>query len=168
MSGGGSSSTSNTLHSTPPWEYDVFLSFAGKDTRLNFTGHLYEAFKRSGIRTFRDEVDLERGSNIMKNLSQAIEDSLCAVVVISKTYANSKWCLNELQKILDSQKTLHRRVFPIFYNVDPADVRKQTKSFMKAFANHEKKFRKNPSIVQNWRKAFTEIGNVAGVDTRGK
>ncbi|KAI9117798.1 hypothetical protein K1719_011213 [Acacia pycnantha] len=162
------SSSSDTFNSTPQWKYDVFLSFAGKDTRLNFTGHLYEAFKRSGIKTFRDDVDLERGRNIMKNLFQAIEDSLCAVVVISKTYANSKWCLNELQTILQSQKTLHRRVFPIFYNVDPANVRKQTESFMKAFADHEKKFGKNSTIVQNWRNALIEIGNIAGVDTRGK
>ncbi|KAI9073727.1 hypothetical protein K1719_044326 [Acacia pycnantha] len=106
---GGESSTSNSTDASK-WKYDVFLSFAGKDTRLKFTNHLDEAFKR--------------------------------IVVISKTYANSKWCLDELQKILESRKTLHRQVFPIFYDVDPADVRKQTKTFGKALAKHEKIFGK--------------------------
>ncbi|KAI9072285.1 hypothetical protein K1719_045746 [Acacia pycnantha] len=51
----------NTFNSTVQWEYEVFLSFAGKETRLNFTGHLYEALTRSGIRCFRDDVDLPKG-----------------------------------------------------------------------------------------------------------
>ncbi|KAI9073802.1 hypothetical protein K1719_044249 [Acacia pycnantha] len=81
--GGESSSSSKTLDSSPPWKYDVFLSFAGKDTRLNFTSHLYEAFKRSGIKCFMDNVDLPKGKDI-NDLFQAIEESLCAVLVISK------------------------------------------------------------------------------------
>ncbi|KAI9114554.1 hypothetical protein K1719_014252 [Acacia pycnantha] len=165
--GGEPSSTSNTLNSTPPWEYDVFLSFAGKDTRLNFTGHLYDAFSRSGIRCFRDDLAIQRGEDI-NSLFQAIEDSLCAVVVISKNYAKSKWCLDELQKILRSRKKLGRRVFPIFYNVDPADVRHQRKSFGKAFAKHEEKFKENSNKVQSWRTALSKIGNFSGWVTRDK
>ncbi|KAI9073712.1 hypothetical protein K1719_044311 [Acacia pycnantha] len=164
---GGESSTSNSTDASK-WKYDVFLSFAGKDTRLKFTSQLDEAFKRSGIKTFLDDVDLERGRDISQNLFQAIKDSLCAVVVISEKYANSKWCLNELQKILESRNTLHRQVFPIFYDVDPADVRKQTKSFGNALAEHEKIFGKNAKEVQNWRDALSEISNLSGWDTRDK
>ncbi|KAK4278726.1 hypothetical protein QN277_016533 [Acacia crassicarpa] len=164
---GGESSTSNSTDESK-WKYDVFLSFAGEDTRLRFTSQLDEAFKRSGIKTFRDDVDLERGRDIRQNLFQAIEDSLCAVVVISEKYANSKWCLDELQKILESRNTLHRRVFPIFYDVDPADVRKQEKNFGNALAEHEKKFGKATKKVQNWRNVLFEISNLSGWDTRGK
>ncbi|KAI9094446.1 hypothetical protein K1719_026671 [Acacia pycnantha] len=164
---GGESSTSNSTDASK-WKYDVFLSFAGKDTRLKFTSQLDEAFKRSGIKTFLDDVDLERGRDISQNLFQAIEDSLCAVVVISEKFANSKWCLDELQKILESRKTLHRQVFPIFYDVDPADVRKQTKNFGNALAEHEKIFGKNTTKVQNWRDALFKISNLSGWDTRGK
>ncbi|KAI9114658.1 hypothetical protein K1719_014356 [Acacia pycnantha] len=138
--GGESSSTSRTLNSSPECKYDVFLSFAGKDSRFKFTDHLYEAFSRSGI-TF---------------------------VVISKNYAKSTWCLDELQKILRCRKKLGRSVFPIFYNVDPADVRKQRKSFGKAFAKHEEKFKENTTKVQSWRTALSKISKVSGWDTRGK
>ncbi|KAK4278809.1 hypothetical protein QN277_016606 [Acacia crassicarpa] len=165
--GGESSSTSNTLNSSLEWKYDVFLSFAGKDTRLNFTDHLYEAFIRSGIRCFRDDVDLEKGEDI-NNLFQAIQDSLCAVLVISKNYAKSTWCLDELLKILESQNTLGRRVFPIFYNVNPADVRHQRESFGEALAELEKKFKENITKVLNWRTALSKIGNLSGWVTESK
>ncbi|KAI9079567.1 hypothetical protein K1719_038471 [Acacia pycnantha] len=163
--GGESSSTFNTLNSSPECKYDVFLSFAGKDTRLNFTGHLYEAFSRSGIICFRDDEALQKGEDI-NYLFRAIEDSLCAVLVISESYAKSKWCLDELQIILESQNTLGRRVFPIFYNVDPADVRGQRGSFGEALAELEKKFKENPTKVQGWRTALSKIGNLSGWVTR--
>ncbi|KAI9114631.1 hypothetical protein K1719_014329 [Acacia pycnantha] len=160
--GGECSSTSKTLNSSPEWKYDVFLSFAG-DTR--FTHHLYEAFRRSGIRCFRDDVALQRGEDI-NSLFRAIQESLCAVVVISKNYAKSTSCLDELKKILRSRKKLGRRVFPIFYNVDPADVRDQRRSFGKAFAKHEEKFKENTTKVQSWRTALSKIGSLSGWVTR--
>ncbi|KAK4278803.1 hypothetical protein QN277_016600 [Acacia crassicarpa] len=162
---GEPSSSSDTFNSTPQWEYDVFLSFAGKDTRLNFTGHLCEAFIRSGIRCFKDDVDLPKGEDI-NDLFRAIQDSLCAVLVISKNYAKSTWCLDELQQIIESQNTLGQRVFPIFYNVNPADVRHQQESFGEALAELEEKFKENPTKVQNWRKALSKIGNLSGWVTR--
>ncbi|KAI9079575.1 hypothetical protein K1719_038479 [Acacia pycnantha] len=165
--GGESSSTSNTLNSSPEWKYDVFLSFAVKDTRLNFTGHLYEAFIRSGIICFRDDVYLEKGKDI-NYLFQAIKNSLCAVLVISENYAKSPWCLDELQKILESLNTSDRRVFPIFYNVNPADVRDQRESFGKALAELEEKFKENPTKVQNWRTALSTIGRLSGYPTTNK
>ncbi|KAI9079555.1 hypothetical protein K1719_038459 [Acacia pycnantha] len=165
--GGESSSTSNTLTLSPKWDYDVFLSFYGKDTRLNFTDHLYEAFISSGIRCFKDDVDLPRGKDI-GSLLQVIKDSLCAVLVISENYAKSPWCLDELQTILESRQNLGGMVFPIFYNVNPDDVTYQKGSFRKAFAKHEKKFKGNTTKVQNWRSALSNIGNISGVDSRGK
>ncbi|KAI9073241.1 hypothetical protein K1719_044792 [Acacia pycnantha] len=50
---GESSSGSDTFNSTTEWKYDVFLSFAGKDTRLKFVGHLDAAFKKVGSKLSR-------------------------------------------------------------------------------------------------------------------
>ena len=44
----GASSSSSTHR----WDYDVFLSFQGEDTRNNFTGHLYKALRDQGFDTF--------------------------------------------------------------------------------------------------------------------
>ncbi|KAK4278793.1 hypothetical protein QN277_016592 [Acacia crassicarpa] len=165
--GGESPSTSNTFNSTRSWEYDVFLSFAGKDTRLNFTDHLYHAFIKGGIKCFKDDVDLPKGEDI-EYLFQAIEESFCAVLVISQNYAKSIWCLEELQKILEFQNALGRKVFPIFHNVNPADVRDQRESVGKALAELEQKFKGDITKVKEWRKALSDIGSLSGWDARNK
>ncbi|XP_040362170.1 uncharacterized protein LOC112165109 isoform X2 [Rosa chinensis] len=81
-------------------KHDVFLSFRGADTRA-FMGHLHAALIHRGISTFRDDKDLEKGKSIPKELDKAIEGSKVCVVIVSPDYASSKWCLNELLKILE-------------------------------------------------------------------
>ncbi|KAJ9680358.1 hypothetical protein PVL29_019623 [Vitis rotundifolia] len=83
-----------------PGRWGVFLSFRGEDTRLNFTDHLYSALTRTGIDTFRDDEGLERGREIQPSLLKVIEESKVSIVVFSKNYAQSKWCLDELDKIM--------------------------------------------------------------------
>ncbi|KAM5585942.1 hypothetical protein ABKV19_005050 [Rosa sericea] len=98
------------LPSTPSWsssyrrKHEVFLSFRGADTRLAFMGHLHAALIHCGISTFRDDIDLEKGKSIRKQLDKAIEGSKVWVVIVSPDYASSKWCLNELLKILECRK----------------------------------------------------------------
>ena len=55
-------------------------------------------------------------------------------------------------------------VLPIFYYVDPSDVRKQTGPFKDSFAKHENE---SQDEVQEWREAFTEASNLAGWDYAG-
>ncbi|XP_021804698.1 TMV resistance protein N-like [Prunus avium] len=121
-----------------PCRYEVFLSFRGEDTRKTFTDHLYTAFVNSGIQTFRDDDELERGEDIKPGLQKAIQESRSSVIVFSKDYASSKWCLDELVLILERKRISGHVVLPVFYDVDPSEVRKQTGSLAKAFAGHQK------------------------------
>ena len=111
--------------STHQWKYKVFLSFRGEDIRYNFTDHLYAALKQKGIITFRDEEGLERGKTIFE-LFKAIEELQFVIIILSKNYASSKWCLDERTKIIKCTKETGLIVLPIFYDVDPTDLRKQT------------------------------------------
>ncbi|KAL6315581.1 hypothetical protein AAG906_000887 [Vitis piasezkii] len=86
------------------YSYQVFLSFRGADTRTNFTDHLYTALVANGIRTFRDNEGVEKGGEIKLHLIKAIELSRISVIVLSKNYAHSKWCLEELLKIVESNQ----------------------------------------------------------------
>ncbi|XP_061994946.1 disease resistance protein RPV1-like [Rosa rugosa] len=147
--------------SYPPWTYDVFLSFRGEDTSKSFTDHLYFSLKREGISTFRDD-ELERGKPISSELVQAIQESRFALVIFSRNYASSKWCLDELAEIVECMKEMGQTVLPIFYNVDPSNVRKQTGSFAEAFDAHEEHFKDNLEKVQRWRAALTEVANLSG------
>ncbi|GMY07828.1 TMV resistance protein N-like [Fagus crenata] len=160
------SSSSPSSFDTPRWTYDVFLSFRGKDTRNNFTDHLFDALKRKGIFTFRDDEKLERGKSISPELEKAIEESRFSVVILSRNYAFSTWCLEELAKIVGCMKVKGMTVLPIFYNVDPSDVRKQMGTFAQAFVEHEKRCKIEE--VEKWRDALIEVANLSGWDLKDR
>ncbi|XP_052190819.1 disease resistance protein RUN1-like isoform X2 [Diospyros lotus] len=145
-------------------KYDVFLSFRGTDTRNGFVDHLYSALHEKVIFTFKDDQSLERGESISQTLLKAIEESRFAVVVFSENYASSKWCLEELVKILECQKKRALTVLPVFYKVDPSDLRNQRGSVGEAFAQHERVSteEEEKQKVQRWRNALTEAANSSG------
>ncbi|KAF3447800.1 hypothetical protein FNV43_RR08505 [Rhamnella rubrinervis] len=92
--------------------YDVFLSFRGKDTRGGFTRHLYAALIQRWYKTVFDDEHLQRGKVISKGLMKSIDCSRSSVVVLSENYAC--WCLTELAKIVERMETKGLRVLPIF------------------------------------------------------
>ncbi|KAL6127503.1 hypothetical protein ACLB2K_070868 [Fragaria x ananassa] len=151
--------------STLPWQYDVFLSFRGADTRKGFTDYLYKELQRQGIMTFRDDPQLERGTAISPELLTAIEQSRFAIVVLSPKYATSTWCLLELSKILECMEE-RGPILPIFYEVEPSHVRHQRGSFAEAFELHEDKFGEGNKEVEGWRDALTKVANLAGWNSK--
>ncbi|XP_031262885.1 TMV resistance protein N-like [Pistacia vera] len=154
--------SSHIFTSFSKWKYDVFLSFRGNDTQRNFTDHLYAALIKSGINVFKDDKELEKGNSISPELSKAIEESRISIIILSRNYASSTWCLNELLKIVHCTKTMKHKIIPIFYNVDPSVVRKQTENFEEAFAKHEGTFKGKADKIQKWRIVLTEVANLAG------
>lgn len=153
------------LSSTPD-NYDVFLSFRGEDTREKFTSHLYAALVRKKIKTYIDEVSLERGDEISPALLEAIRKSKISIIVFSKDYASSSWCLSELVHILECHREDKQRVIPIFYEVDSSHIRKQEGSYGEAFLKHQERFKDRLQTVQKWRVALTESANLSGWDSR--
>ncbi|KAG7969826.1 hypothetical protein I3843_07G051900 [Carya illinoinensis] len=153
---------SSSTSPRPQWVYDVFLNFHGKDTRKSFTDHLYTALEKKGIITFKDDEKLERGKYISHELLKAIHESMYAIPIISKNYASSRWCLTELAQILKCMRETGLTVLPVFYHVDPFEVRNQTGAFAEAFARHEKDPNIDMEKMQTWRVALKEVGNISG------
>ncbi|GKC97897.1 NB-ARC domains-containing protein [Tanacetum coccineum] len=120
-------------------DYDVFMSLQGEDTRMGFTSHLYEALVRNDIRTYKDDKTLEIGNPIASELLAAIEGSRTAIVVLSNNFATSKWCLEEIAKIIDCKEHAKLIVIPVFYHMDPSD------------------------IMERWRDAFRKVGALSGL-----
>ena len=156
-----SSPMTSTSSSTHRWEYDVFLSFRGEDTRYGFTGHLYKALRDKEIKTFMDDK-LQSGEQISEELLKAIKSSMISIVVLSENYASSKWCLDELVWILECRKFLGQLVLPVFYGINPSEVRKQEGKIGVELAKHDKKFKDNIDKVQIWRAALNEVGHLSG------
>ncbi|PWA47304.1 disease resistance protein (TIR-NBS-LRR class) family [Artemisia annua] len=139
------------------FKYDVFLSFRGEDTRKNFVGHLYEALKAKGIYTYKDDVRIHKGKTISDELIKAIEDSKFYIIVFSENYASSSWCLDELVKIMECQKMDEHTAYPVFYDVEPTEVRNQIGAVENAFSKNKEK-----EAAGKWREALKEAGGLAG------
>ncbi|MED6192384.1 hypothetical protein PIB30_009748, partial [Stylosanthes scabra] len=144
------------------WKYDVFLSFRGVDTRRNFTSHLYHALFQKGVNTFIDYKELEKGEQISPSILRAIEGSRISVIIFSENYASSTSCLDELTKILECRDSTGQLVLPVFYNVNPFQVRGQHGSFAEYLAKHEEKFRDDINKVKRWRAALYQVSTLYG------
>ena len=142
----------------------MFLSFRGEDTRNTFTDHLYWALDRGNIKTFRDDEELPRGEEISPQLLKAIEGSRITIIVFSKTFADSKLCLDELVKIMDCEKEKGQQVFPIFYGVEPSKVRNQTRSYGEAFKNHQTNAdeEEKKKKIEEWKAALRKADKLSG------
>ncbi|XP_059309970.1 TMV resistance protein N-like [Lycium ferocissimum] len=149
-------------------KYDGFLNFRGEDTRNSFTSHLYEALESSGLTIFKDDVSLRVGTEISTQLLEAVEVSRTAIPIFSVDYASSPWCLDELVKIMECNKKYGQYVLPVFYDVDPSDVRHQKNTFANSFAKLNENYKDQPERVKRWKQALTEAANLTGIDVRNR
>ncbi|XP_063941477.1 disease resistance protein RUN1-like [Daucus carota subsp. sativus] len=81
------------------------------------------------------------------------------VVVISENYARSSWCLDELVEILSSKRK-RNQVVPVFYYVNPSDLRHHKGSFGVALEKHKK--RHSANRIEKWKLALAEIADLSG------
>ncbi|KAF8034761.1 hypothetical protein BT93_C0927 [Corymbia citriodora subsp. variegata] len=156
--------TGSTSHGSSGAEFDVFLSFRGLDTRANFTDSLYHALLDKGIRVFIDGKGINFGEEISLEISQAIDGSKICIPIFSKGYASSSWCLRELEHIMQHRKTNKLEVIPILYDVEPSDVKLESKVYRDALTLHEEKC--GVDIVQRWAEALKEVTAIKGWDTK--
>ncbi|CAJ2660038.1 unnamed protein product [Trifolium pratense] len=162
------SNSSMDYNNYQSYKYDVFISFRGPDTRNTFVDHLYAHLTSKGIFTFKDDKRLEKGESLSPQLLQAIKNSRISIVVFSERYAESTWCLEEMATIAQCRKDLKQTVFPVFYDIDPSLVRKQTGVYENAFLSHMKKFKHDHNKVLRWSRAMVDLTEVVGWDVRNK
>lgn len=67
-------------------------------------------------------------------------------------------------KILEckNDKNIGQIVVPVFYRVDPSDVRNQTGIFGDGFLKLEERFMEWPEKLESWRIALREAANLSG------
>ncbi|KAK3431283.1 hypothetical protein EUGRSUZ_E02649, partial [Eucalyptus grandis] len=148
--------------SNPKKYYHLFLSFRGPDVRNNFLSHLHTALQGHGLNTFVDDEELRKGEEIWPALIRAIQESRIAIIIFSENYASSRWCLKELSEIMECNERNDLIVFPVFYKVEPTEVKSRRKSYKEAMAKHESEFGKDSEKVKRWKKVLLDAGNLSG------
>ncbi|XP_028094544.1 toll/interleukin-1 receptor-like protein [Camellia sinensis] len=124
--------------------------------------------KELGIRVLVNDDDaMERGE-----LEKVIKESRSSIIVFLKDYASSRRCLDELVMILECKRNFKHVILPVFYGMDPPQVRKQTGSVVEAFAGHEAQFEveideRNRKLgmkkVKGWREALGQVVDLGGL-----
>ncbi|CAI9269646.1 unnamed protein product [Lactuca saligna] len=169
----GSSSSSSTHKGH---RYDVFLSFRGVDNR-HFTTYLYKALMDAKITTFLDDEEIEIGEDLKPELESAIKVSRASIIMLSKSYATSTRCLDELVLILEQRMKSNHVVVPVFYHVEPTHARKQKSSFGDAMAKHRQRMEaetdankrsKLAQKMEKWNRALVEVAGLKGKDINGR
>lgn len=160
--------SSLSVSSIPPppssqnWTHNVFPSFRGEDVRKDFLSHIQNEFQRKGITPFNDKR-IKRGEFIGPELIRAIRGSKIAIILLSRNYASSKWCLDELVEIMKCREELGQTVMAIFYKVDPSDVKKLTGNFGKVFK--KACVGKNKENIGRWKEALAKVSTIASYDS---
>ncbi|GLJ23449.1 hypothetical protein SUGI_0443810 [Cryptomeria japonica] len=87
--------------------------------------------------------------------------SFLHIAILSSKYAESPWCLAELSFMLKTGKT----VIPVFFEVDPGDIRWTPKGngiYSDAFSKHKESGRYSPEKIEDWKVALQNVANRKG------
>ncbi|GLJ29009.1 hypothetical protein SUGI_0572520 [Cryptomeria japonica] len=89
-----------------------------------------------------------------------MSSALLHIAIFSKNYAQSSWCLAELSFMLKTGT----QIVPVFYHVQPDDVRYAKGVYAEAFFRHTKKGRYTLEKLQEWKNALNNVSyNVGGI-----
>lgn len=139
----------------------VFISFRGEDVRKHFISFLDPALRRANINVFIDENEL-LGADLA-NLFTRIEESEIALVIFSKNYADSDWCLDELAKMKERKDQGRLRVIPIFYNLSPSVVKELRQDFGDKFRDMQRRHKHQPERTKKWEEALVSVPDIKGM-----
>lgn len=118
------------------FDYDVFLSFRGSDCRWSLVSHLYHVLEKQGIRFFLYSKEIVVGEDVQSAIVNAITRSRIHVVIFSADYAGAKWCLEEVEEIMNQKERTKQLLVPIFYGVKSVEVMRQVKEYGEALQRH--------------------------------
>eukprot|EP00253_Pinus_taeda_P036374 PITA_36374 len=159
---------STSAHSNNDSRFDVFINHRGPDLKKTFASLLYRRLWFHGLRVFIDYQD-RQGEEIRSQIEGAIRTASVQIAIFSPTYADSRWCLDELVLMLETRA----RIVPVFYGVKPAELRSTEGEgvFATSLRNLEKKTSRetgqllyDDSTIQNWRNALHRVANISGFE----
>ncbi|KAH9289020.1 hypothetical protein KI387_033137, partial [Taxus chinensis] len=141
--------------------YDVFINHRGTDVKHTLASAIYRTLHPLGLRVFLDVEVLELGDVIPVHIQDAMRTSFLHIAIFSSNYAQSPWCLAELSFILRTGS----RVIPVFYDVEPADLRWACQGkgiYATAFSLHQANDRYTSEKLEEWKMALHRVSFHSG------
>ncbi|XP_010441793.1 PREDICTED: protein PHLOEM PROTEIN 2-LIKE A8 [Camelina sativa] len=153
--------SSSSFAKPTPTGPQVFINFRGKDVRNGFISFLEPAMREASINVFIDKSEVV-GTNLA-NLFVRIQESRVAVVIFSKDYTSSEWCLDELAQIKDCNDQGGLNVIPIFYKLSTDNVKEIKGDFGDTFRTLKRRYKHEPERTQKWEEALESIPQIKGM-----
>uniref|UniRef100_A0A1J3JCU5 Disease resistance protein RPS4 n=1 Tax=Noccaea caerulescens TaxID=107243 RepID=A0A1J3JCU5_NOCCA len=144
-----------------PQQHQVFINFRGEELRYSFVSYLVYGLRTAGINVFIDK-DEQRGEDLAV-LFNRIEESKIALVVFSRRYMESKWCLDELVKIKECVDEHKLVAIPIFFKVRPCELQELLNQ---ACENHVNVYETH--VHEKWKLALQCITSKMGLSLKEK
>ncbi|XP_014503234.1 TMV resistance protein N-like [Vigna radiata var. radiata] len=147
-----------------PRKYDVLINFTGEDIHRKFVSHLNSAFSTVGLTTFLHHPNAVNTTHIQQPI---LSHCRVAIVIFTQTYSQSAWCLNQLLQIIKWHQTYCRHVLPVYYEIQPSDVRLQKGDFGKALKETAQQTFSGQELdhgMSRWSHALTKAANFFGWD----
>ncbi|GLJ46125.1 hypothetical protein SUGI_0971620 [Cryptomeria japonica] len=141
--------------------YDVFINHHGGDSKYTVANRIYDRLGDTGLRVFLDKNELELGDFFPSTLEEAMRSASIHIAIFSENYAHSPWCLAELAFMLQTGI----KFIPIFYRVEPSDLRWAIEGkgiYADALSKREMKSRYSSEQLQSWKLALRKTSFYTG------
>ncbi|GLJ15138.1 hypothetical protein SUGI_0247650 [Cryptomeria japonica] len=138
--------------------HDAFINHRGADVKESVGSLIFHNLQNKGLNVFFDKNSIQVGDNIPQSIEKAIHSAYVHVVIFSPNYAESVWCMKELQLILKTGAP----IIPVFCGIRPSELRMEDEDgvYARAFQKHAGKFETN--LVEEWKKALSEVSYIKG------
>ncbi|KAI4354048.1 hypothetical protein L6164_002948 [Bauhinia variegata] len=173
-----SSSPNPTSLSQTKWKHDVFISCMDcfQHARSGFRYHLLCLLQSAGLDVYKDVYGIRKellqtygfsytpllANGGLSLLLKIIEGCRVSIIIFSSDFASSRWCLEELEKIMECHTTIGQIVLPVFYNVEPWEVGRQRGTFGDAFQELLKRVSATKDKRKRWGRALTKAAELEG------
>lgn len=103
-------------------KYQVFINHRGPDVKKTLASLIYHRLTNCGLSVFLDKNEIQAGDIISSAIDAAIDSSSVHIAIFSENYAESTWCLKELDLMLTSSERGRSKIITVFYDVEPRDI----------------------------------------------
>ncbi|GLJ07625.1 hypothetical protein SUGI_0071180 [Cryptomeria japonica] len=153
------SDASSSLIQKP--SFDVFINHRGPDVKKTLASSIYGILDSMKVTAFLDSEESQYGDFLPTTIEAAIRGATLHIAIFSESYAESAWCLEQLSLMLKSGA----KIVPIFYHVEPSDLRYVAQGkgkYVAAFNKHEMKCRYKPEKLREWKEALSKVSLYSG------
>ncbi len=142
--------------------YDAWVSYSNQDFDFacDTLKRKLETEMHPPFKLCVHDQDFRPGKLISDNISEAIKQSNCAIVLFSETYANAPWCQQEFQAIIEETRDGAYKVFVIMMTRDIPGTLENLPEFMQQHCRSETYlFKDDPGL---WEKLAKELSELQG------